>query len=164
MIDLPAWLKKDLHKYRCPQCQKVMDEKGILGVGIKVSSKYKEKTVFFFDFLCSCEYKIIVELDFMTIEDFVSDMVQEYTEGIDEEIDENIISKEKEKEKEKEKVRVRTPVISKIEDDEYDEMIEDLKNCEYWDDFLLKLGFSSSEIKQQKQDGIKEFHNWKNGA
>jgi len=156
MIDLPAWLKKDLHKYRCPQCQKVMNEDGILGIGIRSSSKYKDKSVFFFDFLCSCGHKIIVELDFMTVEDFVSDMVQEYTEGISEEIAENIIPREK--------VGAKLPSVSKISDSEYEGMMADLKDCAYWEDFLIKLGFSSSEVEQYKRDGIKEFHDWKNGV
>jgi len=139
-----------------------MDENGILGIGIRVSSKYKEKTVFFFDFLCPCEHKIIVELDFMTIEDFVSDMVQEYTEGIgidegiDEEIDEGVISKKK--------IDRKTSVASKISDSEFGEMIDELNSCEYWEDFLIKLGFSSSSVEQYKQDGVKEFNNRKNGV
>jgi len=164
MIDLPVWLKKELHKYRCPQCQKVMDEKGILGIGIRVSSKYKDKSVFFFDFLCLCEHKIIVELDFMTIEDFVSDMVQEYTEGIDDEMGEGVDAVLAENTVPKKKANKLQSVASKISDNECEEMLDALKDCEYWDDFLIKLGFSSSAIEQYKQDGIKEFNNWKNGV
>jgi len=158
MIDIPAWLKNDINKYHCPKCQKVMSEKNISAIGIKISSRDKEKTAFFFESLCSCQHKTKVELNVMSVEDFVSDMVQEYTEGIEEELTKDII---KDTSSGQNVNKIET--VSKISDDEYSEMVNGIKNCEYFDDFLIKLGFSSAEIEQNKKEGVKEY-NRKNGC
>ena len=160
MIDIPAWLKNDINKYRCPKCQKVMDEKGILAIGIRICANNKGKTAFFFEFACSCKKKTNVELNIMKVEDFVSDMVQEYTEGIEEELTKDITKDEDTSGQDINKIEI----VSRISDDEYSDMISGIKNCEYFDDFLIKLGFSSAEIEQYKKEGAEEYNNRKYGA
>ena len=64
MINIPPWLRQDIKKnqYPCPTCSKIITEEGIIGIGIRISSKFKDKTVFFFEFLCTCKNKVLVEL------------------------------------------------------------------------------------------------------
>ena len=78
MLDIPHWLEEVVPKYSCPHCQKTMDKKLIVGIGVKNSIKYEDKTVFFFEYKCFCDNKVIVELDMMSVEDFVMSMVDEY--------------------------------------------------------------------------------------
>ena len=166
MINIPPWLRQDIKKnqYPCPTCSKIITEEGIIGIGIRISSKFKDKTVFFFEFLCTCKNKVLVELNVMTIDDFVSNMIEAY-EGVDKENIEHIDPINSDDESVfKNRSDHSSRISSLISDKEFAEMVEGLNECEYWDDFLIKLGFSSQEIEQHKEVGVKEFNKRKNGV
>ena len=120
MVEIPSWLKKSINKYSCPHCSVDMESERVVGVGIRMSTKYKDKSVFFFEYDCvKCKNRVFVELDFMTVEDYVMSMLDEYT-GPD----------EKDNKKENKSINKvnQKPSKSKIQDSEVDQMKGFLKS------------------------------------
>jgi hypothetical protein len=149
MVEIPDWLKQSIEKYSCPHCTVTMVRDRVVGVGIRMSTKYKDKSVFFFEYDCEkCENRVFVELDFMTVEDFVMSMLDEYT-GPDGERNDKTSKKTGRANKKATK--------SKIQDAEVLEMKDFLKKCSSGDDLLTAMGFSTETIEQYKRDGRKEY-------
>ena len=154
MVEIPSWLKKNINKYSCPHCTINMKSERVVGVGIRMSTKYKDKSVFFFEYDCEkCENRVFVELDFMTVEDYVMSMLDEYT-GPDD--------KEEKKESKKMGKMNKKESKSKIQDEEVDQMKSFLKSCTNWDDFLSAMGFDTETIEEYKREGRKEYLQNKN--
>lgn len=170
MIDLPNWLKDSLSSYKCLHCKKHMVEDHITGVGIRQSSKYKDKTVFFFEYDCPfCENRLFVELDLMSVEDYVFSMIEQYSEEEieiaetieDAEDAEDIISNKNEPLKNMERYdqsayngnKKRSCRISK---DEIETFFSELNDAHSWDDIMLSIGLSEEEIEKNKEQGYKE--------
>lgn len=159
MIDIPKWLKESIHKYACLHCACKMKESDILGIGVRMSSKYKNKSVFFFEYLCKeCKNRVFVELDFMTVEDLVMQMLDDYTNTDD--VDVEVESKKSETFKEKQKKELKNPKRkSGISKKDLKDAVKVLKDIETWDDFLKQLGFSDDEIVKNKEEGSLEREN-----
>ena len=51
--DLPDWLKKTISKSKCIYCKEKLVEEGVIGIGIRNSSQYKDITVFYYDYKCT---------------------------------------------------------------------------------------------------------------
>jgi len=145
MIEIPKWLSLIIDKYRCPNCQDVMKSDGIKAIGIKSFSKDENKSVFYFSYICiECHKGITMELDTMSTEEFVNNMVEEYLQ---------------EKENTEEKISVENVKnnSTKISDEEYNLMLKSLNEYEYWEDMLLACGFSQKDIDGYKNEGREDF-------
>jgi hypothetical protein len=150
MIEIPKWLTSTIDKYRCTNCNNIMKEEGIGAIGIKKFSKDESKSVFYFSYECeNCKHKVTVELNTMSTEEFVSNMVEEYMQD-----------------NENEKVNCKNVKnnSTKISDQEYKAMLKSLNDYEYWDDMLLDAGFSQREIDEYKAEGREEFSKRKSKA
>ena len=148
MMDIPIWLKDNLKDYKCSHCEKTMIEENISGVGIRNSTKYEDKTVFFFEYHCKdCDSRLFVELDFMSVEDFVTAMVEQYADEIGINMDEMPSDTV---EREPKGYRSKRKSGSRISTDEVNEFMNDLDNAHSWDDILLAIGFSKEEIEKNK--------------
>lgn len=146
MIDIPKWLSVTIDRYRCPHCNLIMKIEGIEGVGIKNGEKEKDKTFFYFSYFCEqCNKRSSAQLNPMTVEEFVNSMVEEYMQEGNSQEEKNKLQKDKK-------------IQSKISEEEYQSMIKSINDCEYWDDFLLALNFSSQEIDNYKNEGQQEFN------
>ncbi|MFW6129641.1 MAG: hypothetical protein ACOC56_00565 [Atribacterota bacterium] len=169
MLDLPSWLKDNLSSYKCLHCKKHMVEDHIIGVGIRQSSKYEGKTVFFFEYDCPfCENRLFVELDLMSVEDYVFEMIEQYSEEVEKaENTEDIIlddndhleGMEKHNQFINDKHRKRNCRISK---DEVEMFFSELNDAHSWDDIMLSIGLSEEEIEKNKEQGCKERELYKN--
>jgi hypothetical protein len=124
-----------------------MRTENVSGIGIRYSSKHKNKTVLFFEYVCDkCNNHIFVELDFMTIKDFVNKMRNEKTD-----IDSNLVRRDTDVSTIDKKENK-----SRISIEEIKQMKEVLDKSVYWDDILINVGLTQEEIDKYKEDGIKE--------
>ena len=94
MKNVPNWLVDNISNVRCPHCQATMHEGGVKAIGFRESNRNKKRNVFYFEYACSeCKKHSIVELDFISMSDFVLKMIEEMN---DEELEalENLENKE----------------------------------------------------------------------
>lgn len=141
-MEVPDFIKKSVENVNCPHCQVKMKEKYVTGIGIKNSVKYENKTVLFFEYSCnSCKNKVFVELDFMSLEDFVLTMINEYSEDKDEKESETVKTK-------KTKINVK----SKISDDEVAKMMNILDKSKNWDEILHGIGLTDEDIEKYRKE------------
>ena len=124
MKKLPAWLRNLARKNSCPRCSTPIDIEHIMGMGVKESHKHKGKDVLFFEYFCtSCEDVFVFELDFAPTDDMLASML-----GTDEDEEELRVAK------------------SGITDKEVNKLKEFLKKSKYFEDFLIEIGVSQSDI------------------
>lgn len=158
MLDIPSWLEKNINKNTCPECGKSMEIDGVKGIGIKYSTRDKDKTVFCFEYECPhCGNRVFVETDYMSVEDFVMNMLDQYTdpEMEDNENDEVMIEEEEDYLNFSMDNSVKNKV-SKISEKEMIEVKNKLNSMEFHDDFLRLLSFSEKEIENLIKEGIEE--------
>jgi len=178
MINIPEWFRKIIVKaLLCPKCKKPVDLKNIVSLGIKMSSRFKDKEVFFVDYFCyKCKCTCYFELDHMSADEFFSryffddddkaldDSVKEFENMLkhrsDDDLDENDkYSEEDDKDKQdiwdalnniiKNMQSANKPsAVSKISNEEVFEMKRILAESKSWEDILKGIGVSSSEIKK----------------
>jgi len=152
-IDIPSWLMKSLGQLACPHCAAKMTAGNVAGIGIRRSSKFKDKSVFFFEYNCSkCDKNAFMEMDFMTVEDFVMQMVDEY---IDKDGKPEKSSKANSL-KSKESKAENSSTKSNITDADLKKISNCLDKMKTWDDLLGMLGYTSEEIDLNKKVGENE--------
>jgi len=143
MTDIPEWLKSEMKSHECVFCNSKADIEGVAGLGIRNSSKHKGKTVFFYEYRCpKCSKIAILELNPMSVEEFVMKMIDEYS---NEEVPDVSVDKKANKSK--------GSGISKEDISKFKKSFNKVKN---WDEFLSSLGYTQDEIDENKKIGERE--------
>ena len=125
MKKLPEWLKNLAKKYKCPRCGDQIKINKIIGIGIKESHTGKGKDVLFFEYFCEkCDDVYIFEVDFAPTDELLASM-----SDYDVENEDSIIK-------------------SGIKDREVTELKKFLKSCKCYEDFLIEVGVSKSDIEK----------------
>ena len=136
MKKLPEWLMNLAKKYTCPRCKTPINTAKIVRLGVKESYRDKGKDVLFFEYLCiDCDDVYVFELDFAPPEDLLMDMMEQGEEC-------SFDHQENQK--------------SGITDKEVNDLKKFMKKCKYWEDLLIEVGISKSDIKKySKKTGNK---------
>jgi len=133
MIELPRRISDIFDKLKCPNCKKSLKQERVVAEGIRNSVVEDNKTAFFVEYDCPyCKQHSTLELTIMTVEDFVMEMLDRFTEK-DVSV-ERVINKEEKTEK------------TKITDSEYKEAIRFVRNCEDNITFLTGIGMNVEDI------------------
>ncbi len=156
MLDLPKWLKDILSELKCPGCKKDLQPEAINAEGIRKSAVYKNKTAYFIEYHCPfCKQSSTLELNAMTVEDWVMQMFDQYASGeYSKKYDEKDDSKnDKDAPKAISELNKRTDRKTKISDEEFQEAIRFINGCKTHEEFLFGIGLDQSQIDEiNKQD------------
>ncbi len=137
MIDLPRRINDMFDKIKCPNCKKFLIPERVVAEGIRNSVVEVDKTAFFVEYDCPyCKQHSTLELTIMTVEDFVMEMLDRFTEDDSPEKTKEIVKKSKKQEK------------TKITDLEYKEAIKFVRNCEDNIAFLIGIGMNPEDIEK----------------
>jgi len=135
MIELPRRISDIFDKLKCPNCKKTLKPDRVVAEGIRNSVVEANKTAFFVEYDCPfCEQHSTLELTIMTVEDFVMEMLDRFTEDDSSEEKKQHVKKKKKQEK------------TKITDSEYKEAIRFVRNCEDNIAFLTGIGMNTEDI------------------
>lgn len=146
-IDLPDWMKTMVSTMNCPRCEAIMKVENVVRYGIQRSADNPKRTAEFFDYACpSCKHTSNIETKPRTLEQFVNDLIDEWTVPADGQKKPAAPAKPKEAAK-------KPPAPSKITDAEIAEAKRILSQTEFHADFMEQIGMSREEFaKYAKPD------------
>ena len=157
MLDLPPWIRDAIPELNCPHCNNSMETKYVLSIGIRRSKRTPSKTVLFFEYECgSCKLRSIVELNAMSLDEFINSVSQgsktknklskknmfdnDQNDHLDAENDmDEVISKP---------LKRKLKKTSKISEKEITDFVQKLRNCNNSIEFLLSIGLTQEEMEE----------------
>lgn len=172
MLDLPNIVLYLIEEMRCPHCNDKMKAECVSSVGIKKSEKFRNRSVLFFQYDClACNNSSIISANRMTVEEFVMDVFEEYTEegkeeqenteatsSSEEEDSEDSSLKESKKNKKQPKKNKNANAkkdkksSSMISDEEVSSFKKRLDNYSSFQEFLNDIGVDESDLKKYSKE------------
>lgn len=172
MIDLPLWIEDQIGNIRCPSCNKPLVRENIVAVGVKqhTNGKKKKKTQYLYiEHACKeCKKLCGFDVGKCTVEEFVFDMLNNYSPEIMEEFNKDqpeFLGEQDQQfpegqgqgqgqpiESELQQPKKKKQRKSGISQEEVRGFMNDVNEANNWKDVLTSIGITEEEIEKYTKD------------